>query len=48
VHDQSHSISIIILYIITQNASKNHQTPNAQWKFMKFYKKFENNMPNLQ
>jgi len=39
---------IIALYIITQNALKNHQTPNAQPKLMKSDRKFENNMNNLQ
>jgi len=28
VHDQSHSIFIIALYTITQNASKSHQLRN--------------------
>jgi len=48
VHDQSHSIFIIALYTIIQNASKNHQTQNTQPKLMKSYRKFENNMDNLQ
>jgi len=48
VDEQSHSIFIIALYKITQNASKNHQTPSTQPKFMKSYKKFKNNMKNLQ
>ena len=48
VHDQSHSIFIIALYIATQNASKNHQTQNTQPKLMKSHRKFENNMKNLQ
>jgi len=48
VHDQSHSIFIIALYTSTQNASKNHQTPNTQPKFIKSYSKFKNKMDNLQ
>ena len=48
VHDQSHSVFIIALYTITQNASKNNQTQNNQSEFMKSYEKFENNMDNLQ
>jgi len=47
VDDQSHSIFIITLYTITQNASKNQQTKNTQPKFIKSYKKFKNNMDNL-
>jgi len=48
VHDQSHSIFIIALYTITQNAFKNHQTQNTQLKFMKSYIKFKKNMGNLK
>ena len=48
VHDQSHLVFIIALYTITQNASKNHQTQNTQSKFMKSYRKLENNVDNLQ
>jgi len=48
VHDQSHSILIIALYTITQNAFKNYLTPNTQPKFMKSYRKFKHNMDNLQ
>jgi len=43
VHDQSPLIINIALHTIIQNASKNHQIPNTQPKFMKSYKKFKNN-----
>jgi len=32
---------------IYSNASKNHQIPITQPKFMKYYRKFKNNMNNI-
>jgi len=39
---------LLLFYTITPNASKNHQTQNTQAQYMKSYRKFENNMDNLQ
>ena len=48
MNNQSHSIFIIAIYTITQNAFKNHQTQNTQSEFITSYMKFKNNMKNLQ